>query len=197
VPRVATLLVVLAALALAAAGCGGGGDSGSSASGTDPDTWAADVCGALQTWADDIKSGSQSLSSDLQSSSDLKAVKQKVVSFLDDVEKSTEKMVDDVKAAGSPAVKDGEAIQNDLEAGLTEARDSFDHALAQAKELKTNNPQAFVTGVTAMGQQIQTELNATANHFNALDKKYDASDLNKAINDEQSCKPFLGSSSSG
>ena len=48
----------MAALAFAAAGCGGGG-GGSSASGTKPETWAADVCGALQTWTDDLKSGSQ------------------------------------------------------------------------------------------------------------------------------------------
>jgi prophage DNA circulation protein len=182
-----------AILAFAAAGCGGGGDS-SSASGTKPETWSADVCGALQTWEDDLKSGSQQLSSDIRSSTDLKSVKQKLVAFLEDAQKSTEKMVSDVKAAGAPAVKDGPAIQQDLESGLTGAQNSFEHAVTQAKKLPTNNPRALTTGLTTLGQTIQSELTATGQHFSNLENKYDVSDLNEAMKDEPACKPFVSSS---
>ena len=191
--RLLALLSTLAALAFAAAGCGGGG-GGSSASGTKPETWSADVCGALKTWEDDLKSGSQQLSSDIQSSSDLKSVKQKLVTFLQNAEQSTEKMVDDVKSAGAPAVKDGPAIQRDLESGLTEARDSFQRAVTQAKKLPTNDPRALTTGLTTLGQRIQSELTATGSHFSNLDTKYDTSDLKKAMADEPSCKSFVSSS---
>ena len=190
------LVILLSAvvLAFAAAGCGGGGNS-SSASGTKPETWSSDVCGALQTWENDLKSGSRQLSSDLRSSSDLKSVKQKLITFLQDAEQSTEKMVGDVKAAGAPAVKDGAAIQRDLESGLTSAQASFQRAVTQAKKLPTNNPQALTTGLSTLAQSIQTELTATGNHFSSLEQKYDLGDLNKALADEPACKPFVSSQS--
>ena len=144
------LLVLLLAgtLILGAAACGGGGGSSSSSSGTKPDEWASSVCGALQTWEDDLRAGSQQLSADIRASSDPKSVKEKLVTFLEKSEKSTEKLVDDVKAAGAPAVKDGEAIQRDLEASLTQARNTFDRAGTRAKKLQAT-PQALTTGLAA------------------------------------------------
>jgi hypothetical protein len=193
VPLARALAFLLAAgvLAFAAAGCGGGDDSGSS--GTDPDTWAADVCGALNTWGDDVKSKSQALSSDLQSSGDLKGVKDKLVAFLDDVQASTQEMVDDVKAAGPPAAEDGTRVQEDLEAGLTEARDALNHAADTAGELDTSNPSAFLKGVQSLAQQVQDELTATAQHFKSLEST--AGDLDEAIKDEPACEPLLSGSS--
>ena len=136
--RLLALLLSIAVLAFAAAGCGGGG--GSSASGTKPETWSATVCGALQTWTDDLKSGSQNLSADLGKSSDLKSVKQKLVAFLENAEQSTQKMVQDVKAAGAPAVKDGPAIQSDLENGLTERAEQLPACGRQGEEAPDERP---------------------------------------------------------
>jgi hypothetical protein len=189
------VLLLAATLALAAAGCGGGGDSSSSSSGTNPDEWASSVCGSLQTWEDDLRSGSQQLSADLGTSSDLKSVKQKLVTFLENAETSTEKMVSDVKATGAPDVKDGPAIQQDLESGLTEAQTSFERAVTQAKKLPTDNPRALTTGLSTLAQTIQSELTATGNHFSSLEGKYDVGELNKAMADEPVCKPFVSSSS--
>jgi hypothetical protein len=193
--RLVAILLSAIALALAAAGCSGGGSGDSSASGTKPEEWASSVCGALQGWEDDLKAGSQQLSADLRSSSDLKSVKQKLLTFLEDAKKSTEEMVSDVKAAGAPDVKDGEAIQRDLESGLTEASTSFERAVTQAKKLPTNNPQALTTGLSTLAGRIQTELTATGKHFSDLEGKYDVGDLNKAMTDEPACKPFVSSSS--
>jgi hypothetical protein len=185
--------LALAALAFAAAGCGGGSDN-SSVSGTKPETWSADVCGALQTWEDELESGSKQLSSDISSSKDLKSLKRKLVAFLKSAEQSTEKMVDDVKSAGAPAVEDGSAIQRDLESGLADARSTFQQAVTQAKKLPTNNAKALTTGLSSLAQRTQGELTATGNHFSNIDKKYDVGDLNEAMADEPSCKPFVSSS---
>lgn len=189
------LISAVAMLAFAAAGCGGGG-GGSSASGTKPETWTASVCGALQTWEDELKSGSQQLRSEIPSSTDLKSVKKRVVTFLEEARQSTQKMVDDVKAAGAPAVKDGPAIQHDLESSLTGARDSFKHAATRAKKLPTDDPQALATGLSSLAQAIQGEVTTMGQHFSNLEKKYDFGDLNKAMAGEQACKPFVSSSSS-
>ena len=191
--RPLALLSTLAALAFAAAGCSGG-RSDSSTSGTKPETWAAEVCGALQTWEDQLTAGSQQLGSDIRSSKDLKSVKVKLVAFLRHAQQNTAKMADDVKSAGAPAVKDGPAIQRDLESGLTEARGSFQRAVTQAKKLPTNNPGALTTSLTSLAQSIQGELTATGTHFSNLDKKYDVGDLNKAMAAEPSCKPFVSTS---
>jgi hypothetical protein len=191
--RSLALFSALAALAGAASGCSGGSDS-SSASGTKPETWAADVCGALQTWEDELQSGSKQLSSDISRSKDLKSLKRRLVAFLKSAEQSTEKMVDDVKSAGAPAVEDGPAIQRDLEAGLADARGTFQHAVTQAKKLPTTNPKALTTGLSSLAQRTQGELTATGNQFSNLDKKYDVGDLNEAMADEPSCKPFVSSS---
>ena len=189
--RLLVLVLSVATLAFAAAGCGG--SDSSSSSGTDPETWAADVCGALSTWTNDLRTKSQSLSSDLQSSSDLKQVKSKLVTFLDDAKASTQKMVDDVKAAGPPEGKDGTTVQEDLESGLNEARDTLDNAESKAEDLDTSNPRAFLTGVSNLGQQVQTELQATAEHFKSIENT--SGDLDKAISNEPACKPFLSGSS--
>ena len=191
--RSLALLSTLVALAFAAAGCSGGSDS-SSASGTKPETWSADVCGALQTWEKDLKSGSEQLRSDIHGSNNLESVKVKLVAFLQSAEKSTETMVADVKSAGAPAVKDGPAIQRDLESGLTGASGSFQRAVKQAKKLPTSNPQTLAAGLTSLAQRIQGELTATGNRFSNLDKKYDTGDLTKAMADEPLCKPFVSSS---
>ena len=192
--RLLTLFSLLIALAFAAAGCGGGGGNDSSASGTKPETWASSVCGALQTWADDLKSGSQQLTTDIRSSKDLKSVKQKLLAFLRQAEQSSQKMVDQVKAAGAPAIKDGPALQRDLESGLSGPRTSFAHAVARAKKLPTDNPQALTAGLSTLAQTIQSELTVTGRHFSNLDTKYDLGDLNKAMADEPACKPFVSSS---
>ena len=105
-------------------------------------------------------------------------------------------MVQDVKAAGAPAVKDGPAIQSDLENGLTDAQNSFQRAVAKAKKLPTNDPAALTTGLTSLGTQIQSELTSTGQHFSNLENKYDVGDLNKAMAGEPACKPFVSSSSS-
>ena len=193
VPRIVLALSVVL-LALAAAGCGGGGDSSSSSSGTDADTWAKDVCGALDTWSNDIQSGSKDLGDALQDTSSPKDAKEKVVTYLEDVQDSTDTMVDDVKAAGTPAIEKGQEIQDDLENGLTEARDSFNEAVESAKKIDTSNLRAFTTGLSNLSQQIQTQLSKASGDLKGLESKYDVGELNDALKNEPSCKSIVSQS---
>jgi hypothetical protein len=187
------ILVLLCAsitLAVAAAGCGSSG--GTSYSGTKPDAWAADVCGALSTWAHDLKSGSTALSFQVKGAKSVKVVKEKFISFLENAGTSTNTMITKVKAAGPPAVKDGQALQHDLESGLERARASFTKAIAKAKTLPSNNAQAFSRGVTSLGSDVEKELAATGNEFTKLGGKYKDQALNEATSKEPSCAKISG-----
>jgi hypothetical protein len=177
------LLALLAALA--AAGCGGGGDS---ASGADPDTYAHDVCGAIQTWQQSLTTGANNMSKDLGAGSTPAQVKGKLVDFMGAAVAATDKMVADVKAAGPPAVDDGEKLQADLEAGLQKADDAFKDAKASAEKLDTSSAASFQQGATDLQQTLQTQGTAIQTTFEGLDTKYNSKDLNEAFDKEPACK---------
>jgi hypothetical protein len=185
VARPTAVFLCASTLALAAAGCGG---SSKSYSGTKPDVWAATVCGALGDWAEALKADSDQLGSDLRGTTDLRVVKAKFVAFLEDAERKSRTMITTITGAGAPAVKDGGAIQTQLVSGLGGAQASFARAIAKAKKLPTDNPQAFSTGVQALGSDVQKELTATGENFRKLGDKYDDDALNDATSDEPSCK---------
>ena len=192
--RLLALFLCVSTLALAASGCGGGG-GGTSYSGAEPEDWAATVCGALGEWAQGLKADSDRLSSDLSGASDLKTVKTKFVSFLQKAERSSGVMVTKIQGVGPPAVKDGEAIQRELETELGKARTSFTSAVGKAKKLPTTDAQAFGAGVAALGKEVEAELTATSERFNTLGERYDDDELNEATSKEESCTSLSTSAS--
>ena len=193
-PRVLLLLACASALVGAAAGCGSGG-GGTKYSGAKPDAWAATVCGALTDWAQGLQADSRTLSADLQNAKDIATVKAKFVVFLESASRSAGTMISKVKAAGPPAVKNGDELQSDLEGGLSAAKRSFEKAVAKAKALPAKDPQAFSTGVSNLGQDVEKELTATGEAFNKLGSKYNDKNLNEATSKEPSCSTLSGSSS--
>jgi len=193
-PRVLLLLACSSALVGAAAGCGSGG-GGTKYSGAKPDAWAATVCGALTDWAQGLQADSRALSADLQNAKDIATVKAKFVVFLESASRSAGTMISKVKAAGPPAVKNGDELQSDLEGGLSAAKRSFEKAVAKAKALPAKDPQAFSTGVSNLGQDVEKELTATGEAFNKLGSKYNDKNLNEATSKEPSCSTLSGSSS--
>jgi hypothetical protein len=186
--RVLALLLCVSTLALAASGCGGG----KSYSGTKPNIWAKTVCGALGDWAQGLKADSSRLGADLKGTTDLNVVKTKFVAFLEGAERSSGTMVSRIKAAGTPAVKDGAAMQQQLVSGLQGAQTSFTRAIARAKKLSTTNPQAFSAGVQALGGDVQKELTDTGTKFSNLGVKYNDPNLNKATASEPACSKIKG-----
>jgi len=180
------VLSCVSVLALAAAGCGGGGGGGTKYSGASPETWAETVCGALTNWAQGLQANSRKLGSGLRNAS-ITTVKARFVVFMKNAGTSADTMIDRVHRVGPPAVKNGEAIQRELETGLRSARASFERAERRAKELPTSNAQAFASGVTALGRDIRKELRATGEAFYNLGDKYDNEQLNNATSDEPAC----------
>jgi hypothetical protein len=174
----------LCALVLAAAGCGGGG--GKKYSGASPDAWAATVCGALGDWAQGLQADSRALSSDLRDVKSIKRVKARFVVFLKNAGTSADAMIEKIHGVGPPAVKDGAAIQSRLEKGLSDARASLSRAEKRATALPTSDAQAFSSGVTALGHDVQRELAATRTTFEEIDK-YKNEDLRNATSDEPAC----------
>jgi hypothetical protein len=174
----------ICALALAAAGCGGGG--GTKYSGASPEAWAATVCSALGDWSEGLQADSQALSSDLRTANSIKSVKAKFVVFLMNAGTSADRMIEKIHGVGPPGVKDGAAIQSRLEEGLNKARASLTRAQKRATALPTSDAQAFSSGVTALGQEVQNELTATGKTFDELDK-YNNEKLNKATSEEPAC----------
>jgi len=172
-------------LALGASSCGGGGDT--TYSGTSPEAWAAQVCGALNDWARGLQADSRVLAEQLRRSASIHSVKVKFVAFLDRAGKSADTMVARVHSAGAPAVKDGQALQRELEAGLRSARASFTRAQRKARALPDLDPQAFSSGVTSLGREVEQELTAAGQQFQELGDKYDDESLNEATSNEPAC----------
>ncbi len=187
--RPLALLLCISTLALAAAGCGGGGTS---YSGTEPSSWAATVCGAVGDWTQGLKAESAKLGPSLGGTTDLNVVKRRFVAFLESAERATQAMVAKIRGAGAPAVKDGEAIQNELVSGLEGAEKSFTVAVVRAKKLSTTDYQAFASDVQDLGSDVQQELSEVGAKFNTLGDKYEDSTLNKATTDEPACKEISG-----
>jgi hypothetical protein len=179
-------------LLVAAGGCGG---SEKSYSGTKPDTWAATVCGALGEWARGLQSGSARMQADLRGANDVDSVKRRFVAFLKEAESSTGALVDKVKSAGAPAVKDGDAVEQNLEAGLVEAHESFKRAVREAQKLPTKDLRSFTQGVTALGGDVQQELAAIGDDFNSLEDRFDDPALNEATSKAPACRRLTGASS--
>jgi len=187
--RPLALLLCVSTLALAAAGCGGGE---ASYSGTEPSSWAATVCGAVGDWTQGLKAESAQLGPSLGGTTDLNVVKKRFVAFLESAERATQTMVASIRGAGAPAVKEGEAIQNELVSGLEGAEKSFTVAVTRAKKLSTTDYQAFASGVQDLGSDVQKELTDVGQNFNTLGDKYEDSTLNKATTDEPACKMLSG-----
>ena len=183
----ASLAALIAVVALVASGCGGG-DGGSSGGGADPEQYAADVCGAISSWQKELQTDVTTMTSKLSASSTPADVKTQLVAFMESATASTDKMLAKVKEAGPPDVDDGEALQRDLEAGLTDAQKAFAQARDKAKSLPTDDQAAFQREASALGTTLNTQGTAIGPTFNGLSTKYDSKDLNEAFDKEPTCQ---------
>jgi hypothetical protein len=181
--RAATTTLVAAAVLLA--GCGGGDES---AGGADPEQFAADVCGAISDWQQELQTSASTMQSKLSAESTPADVKTQLVAFMEGATKSTDAMLAKVKEAGPPAVEDGEALQRDLEQGLSNAQRAFAQARDRVKTLPTGDRAAFQRGASALGATLNEEGRKIGQTFNGLSEKYDSEELNRAFENEPSCR---------
>jgi hypothetical protein len=180
--------VLCVALALAAAGCGGGGDGGGSSSSKTPDEWASTVCGALDDWGKSIQAGSQDLRPAMENTKDLENVKEKYIGFLEDAEQSSQKLVDEVKSAGPPETEEGQAVQSELVSALEKVQKSFARAVDRAEELSTNDGDSLRSGVGALSNDVEKNLQAAGAFFNGIGER--SPEIKEAMDDTPSCGQF-------
>jgi hypothetical protein len=185
------ILAVVAAAALAVAGCGGS----SSPEGTPPADWAQSVCGALSDWQTSLQEKSQSLTQDVLQAKSPNAAKEQISTFLSDVIVETETMIGAVDAAGQPAVDQGGQIAEDFHNGLNRMRDAFKDAASDVQSVPTDDPQAFQQQLTQIGTELSTQGQAIGSTLGEIDQKYDAEELNKAFDENPTCKDFTAASS--
>ena len=181
----AALAGLLATAALVAAGCGGG--DGGAGGGADPEQYASDVCGAIASWQKELQTSVTTMSSKLTATSTPADVKTQLVAFMEEATKSTDTMLAKVKEAGPPDVENGEALQRDLEKGLTDAQTAFAQARDDAKELPTGDRAAFQREAQALSTTLNEQGAAIGQTFNGLSTKYDSNELNEAFDKEPTC----------
>jgi hypothetical protein len=137
-------------------------DTGATDTGALPDegvsaeAWAEEVCTSVAGWQTDVQDASTELQSSVTDVSNVEEARDALFSFLETTVGLTDQLIADIEAAGAPAVERGDEIRSTLQSSLTEVRSTFDEARAEAQELPTDDPQAFVTGA----QQIASSIGA-------------------------------------
>jgi hypothetical protein len=178
-PRALGVLCVV--LALAIAGCGGGGSSSS-------DEWASTVCGALDEWGQSLQAGSEALRPAMENTQDLESVKENYIGFLEDAEQNSQELVDDVESAGPPETDGGEALQSELVSALENVQAGFARAVDRAEELSTRDGDSFRTGVGALSNDVEKNLQAAGAFFDGIGER--SAEIEEAIEDNPRCGQF-------
>jgi hypothetical protein len=178
------ILTLFAALAVAA-GCGGGGGT---EAGVPPADWAASVCGAFEGWRLSLEDQAQGLSSEVLNAATPQAAKDRVSTFLDEVIASTETLRGEIEKVGAPAVDQGGAIQEDLNAGLIAMETAFEQARDSVAAVPTDDPQAFQQALTGIGEALETQGEQIGDTLGGLDEKYDAPELEAALENSPGCE---------
>jgi hypothetical protein len=185
-PFARTLATGLLAMVLAfgATGCGGG----KSYSGAEPDVWVPNFCRALTDMIQGMDASSARMRADLRGGKDVEVVKARFIVWLKEVEDLAGASIAKIGAVGPPAIKDGPAIQHDLEALFADEQAVFTRAIGKAEQLSTTNISAFDAGVNSIANDIDQEMSAV--DFHELTKKYDDEALDDASKKYPACESF-------
>src|SRR5439155_2858345 len=134
------------ALAVLVAACGG--TSGT----TSPETWANRLCTDLTAWLGTVKAGADQLRQAQVRATTLTQARAQLVHYLDTAVAATDQLL--AHTSTRPKVADGKALNNEIRAGVEQARMVFEHGRAQARALPTNDPNAYRQPAQALGTEI-------------------------------------------
>ncbi len=157
--RALLLSLTVVALALVAAGCGGDDDNGSEGA-TEPATWAAGFCQALERLSEGISESGSGLTDDGLPTSD------QVVAAVEEAGEAVSTFADDLRELGAPDVPSGEEISSSLETAADDARQAFEEVEDEVDgPIEDASDVAVVAGAIAeAAQKALTEIGeATAN----------------------------------
>ena len=177
--RLVVVGAVVGALALVAAGCGG--DDGSSGSGaTEPATWAAGFCQAVEQLGESISEAGAGLSGDGLPS------REEIVEAIDNAAAAVDQFGDDLSELGAPDVPSGDEITSSLETATDDARQAFDDARADVEgEIDSAADVAVAAG--AIAQATQQALSAIGEATTGLQELDADGTLRAELEDAAEC----------
>jgi predicted lipid-binding transport protein (Tim44 family) len=168
------------ALLLSACGGGGGGVAGGGKVGAQQ--WMKSACTSIGSWVKDIQKRVTTVSS--QNPSTPQEGKKVITDFFDAVISDTGKLIDELNVAGTPDVDNGDQIEAALISTLGKAKSLLEQARTRVSNLPTNNSQAFVQAVQAMGKAVQGAFQKAGQQFSNLRSP----ELEEAASKEPACK---------
>jgi hypothetical protein len=155
---------------------------------TSANAWVAQVCTAMSAWKSHVVQRSTKVSqSNATSLTQLHAV---LVSFLAGIVADTDKMIAATDAAGTPSGSHGKEVASALHTGLTRLRGYFAQDLAKAKKLSRTDPQKFSAGASALSAALSKQADQIVASFDAIDKQYPSSELDRALKTQPACRAF-------
>jgi len=178
-------LAAAAALALPVAA--GAASKAPSAGALDAPAWAQRVCSAVLDWSKAAERSAGNLEGKV-SATDLKRSRAVLSRFMDDVVRETDRMITRVDAAGTPDIKQGAAIRQQLRANLRRARGLLADGRREAAALSVTDKKAFSKGATALGNRIETQFGALAGAIEKIDELYPSAKLDAAFAAAPACK---------
>ena len=183
--RVLVLGAVVGALALVAAGCGGDDESSGSGA-TEPATWAAGFCEAVEQLGESISEAGAGLAGDGLPSRD------EIVEAVDNAAAAVDQFRIDLSDLGTPDVPSGEEITSSLETATDDARQAFDDARDDVDtEIDSATDVAMAAG--AIAEATQQALSAIGQATAGLQELDADGSLRAELEDAAECVGLGGS----
>lgn len=171
------MVALAATVAVVPAACGG------SSSGVSPAAYVKSVCGATSTWFHTIESVGSKLKSTLNTKGSLSQTKTAYVSFVNGILHATQRAESQLRAAGTPSVKNGKQISNELVSAFTGASVGLSTASADAHRIPTTSKSAFQSA----GTRVQAELQEAIAKISSIAPQNNAQ-LRAAAQKDATCK---------
>jgi hypothetical protein len=143
-------MTAVAVLVAALAGCGSaGGSSGGSAgvSTVSPAAYVHSLCGAIYPWERDVVVSGVKLQEGLGLVKTPPQAKLLLQAYITTVSSDTDTAVTRLRSAGTPAVKNGSAIQGQVLGAFSQLSSAYHQALVQVNALPTASRSDFRTGI--------------------------------------------------
>ncbi|WP_406331788.1 small secreted protein [Streptomyces sp. NBC_00203] len=175
-----------AVLVLALSGCSS--DNGNS---DKLNSWAKEVCGAVQPQAKKIEAANAAIQKETSDNSTPEAVQKTDAQAFQDMSDAYKAIGSAVDKAGAPDVTDGETKQTNAVKELNDISASYADLKKQVDELDTKDQAKFADGLKG----IATQLDKLSQSGNDALKKLEEGDVGQAMAQQESCKSTSSSPS--
>ncbi|MFD3731693.1 small secreted protein [Streptomyces sp. NPDC058632] len=184
--KLAAALSSGAVLVLALTGCGGDDDN------EKLDSWADQVCGAVQPQAKKIQAANAAIQKETSDNSTPEEVQKTDSKAFQDMSDAYKAIGAAVTKAGAPDVENGEKKQTDAVKELNSISTSYASLKKQVDGLDTDDQAKFADGL----KDIATELDKLSKSGNDALKTLEEGEVGEAMARQPSCKTATGSAQS-